>query len=115
MSITHRVLTACHPRTDRQTERQNQTIEQYLQAFCNYEQHNWVELLPLAEFAYNNLVHTLVGMTLSWAVYHQHPEMQFKMLKAISLKSEIQADVLLEGVEETHRALRDNLLKAQEK
>jgi hypothetical protein len=53
-------------------------------------------------------------MTPFWAVYHRHPEMQFKMPKASSLKSETEADVLLEGLKETHRVLRDNLLEAQE-
>ena len=29
-------------------------IEQYLRVYCNYQQDNWSDLLPLAEFAYNN-------------------------------------------------------------
>ena len=32
----------------------NQTLEQYLHIYCNYQQDNWSELLPLIEFAYNN-------------------------------------------------------------
>ena len=43
-----------HPEGDGQTERTNQTLEQYLRVYCNYQQDNWSELLPLAEFAYNN-------------------------------------------------------------
>ena len=43
-----------HPEGDGQTERANQTLEQYLQMYCNYQQDNWLDLLPLAEFAYNN-------------------------------------------------------------
>src|SRR3979490_2150574 len=43
-----------HPKADRQTERVNQTLEQYLRVYCNYQQDNWPKLLPLAEFAYNN-------------------------------------------------------------
>ena len=41
-----------HPEGDGQTERTNQTLEQYIQVYCNYQQDNWDELLPLAEFAY---------------------------------------------------------------
>jgi hypothetical protein len=68
LSIDHRLSTAFYPQTDGQTDRQNQTMEQYLCAFCNYEQDNWVELLPLAEFAYNNSMHASTRMTPFWAV-----------------------------------------------
>ena len=34
--------TAFHPQTDSQTERLNQTIEAYLQAFVSKEQNAWV-------------------------------------------------------------------------
>jgi hypothetical protein len=51
LSIDHQLSTSFHPQTDGQTERQNQTMEQYLRAFATYEQDNWVDLLPLAEFA----------------------------------------------------------------
>jgi len=63
LSIDHRLSTAFNPQTDRQTEHQNQTTEQYLGAFCNYEQDIWVELLPLAEFAYNHPIHSCTRMT----------------------------------------------------
>jgi len=43
-----------HPKDDGQTKCMNQTLEQYLCVYCNYQQDNWSELLPLAEFAYNN-------------------------------------------------------------
>ena len=43
-----------HPKDDGQTKRMNQTLEQYLCVYCNYQQNNWSELLPLAKFVYNN-------------------------------------------------------------
>ena len=43
-----------HPEGDGQTEWTNQTLEQYLWIFCNYQQDNWYTLLLLVEFAYNN-------------------------------------------------------------
>ena len=61
LNIKHRLSIAFHPQTDGQPERQNQTMEQYLRAFSNFEHDNWVELLPLAEFAYNNSVHHCYG------------------------------------------------------
>ena len=43
-----------HPEGDGQTKCTNQTLEQYLHVYCNYQQDNWSGLLPLVEFAYNN-------------------------------------------------------------
>ena len=37
-----------HPEDDGQTECTNQTLEQYLHVYCNYQQDNWSKLLPLA-------------------------------------------------------------------
>jgi len=114
LSINHRLSTAFHPQTDGQTERQNQTMEQYLRAFCNYEQDNWVELFPLAKFAYNNSLHHPTCMTPFWANYHYHPSIQFKPPKVTSnLRTEIRADAMAAGLEETHRLLKENLLEAQ--
>ena len=45
---------AYHPQADGQTKRTNQTLEQYLRHYVNFKQNNWIDLLPLAEFAYNN-------------------------------------------------------------
>jgi hypothetical protein len=46
--------TAYHPQTDCQMECVNQELEQYLRVFASKWQDNWMELLPLAEFQYNN-------------------------------------------------------------
>ena len=58
-----RLSTAFHPQTDGQTERINQTIEQYLRTFCNKEQSDWMDKLPLAEFTYNTSYHDTVKGT----------------------------------------------------
>jgi len=65
--------TAFHPQTDRQTECLNQTIEGYLQAFVSREQNDWVALLPMAEFAYNNSVTIGKGKSPFYANYGFHP------------------------------------------
>ena len=54
LGIERRLSTAFHPQTDGQTELTNSPLEQYLRAYVNYQQHNWKELLPMGEFAYNN-------------------------------------------------------------
>jgi hypothetical protein len=50
--------TAYHPQGDGQTERVNQELEQYLRIFVNQRQDDWDDLLPLAEFQYNNHIHS---------------------------------------------------------
>jgi len=52
-----------HPEGDRQTKRANQTLEHYLRMYCNYQQDNWLDLLPLAEFAYNNAPSAMTGVS----------------------------------------------------
>jgi hypothetical protein len=67
------MLTAFHPETDGQTERVNQTIEAFLRAFVNLEMSNWVELLPMAEFTYNNSQTTATGHSPFYTNYGFHP------------------------------------------
>ena len=68
--------TAFHPQTDGQTERVNQVIEAYLRPYLNREQDDWVDLLPMAENAYNNSVTSATRMTPFYAYYRRHPESQ---------------------------------------
>ena len=69
-----------HPEGDRQTECMNQTLEQYLHVYCNYQLDNWSKLLSLAEFAYNNILNATTSVSPFFANkgYHSnitaHPE-----------------------------------------
>ena len=74
LGIKPRISTAFYPQTDRQTERINQVIETYLRTFVNKEQSDWCDLLPMAEYAYNNSTTTATGQTPFYANYGRHPE-----------------------------------------
>jgi hypothetical protein len=67
------MTTAFHPQMDGETERLNQTIEAYLCTFFCHEQDEWVSLLLMAEFAYNNSVTSGNGMSSFYANYGFHP------------------------------------------
>jgi hypothetical protein len=54
MTIRPKLSTAHHPETDGQTENANAFLKQYLRIFCNFQQDDWVEHLPIAEFVANN-------------------------------------------------------------
>lgn len=71
------LTTAFHPQSDGQTERVNQVLEQYLRMFTTRQQDDWTDLLPIAEFAYNNAVHSATGMSPFYATYAYHPSLSF--------------------------------------
>ena len=54
LGIQQNISTAYHPRTDGQSERTNQWLEQYLRFWVNERQDDWAKYLPIAEFAHNN-------------------------------------------------------------
>jgi len=68
-AIKSQMASSFHPQTDGQIDRINYISECYLQNYCNYEQHIWEEMLPLAEYAYNNSLHSTVNMTRFFANY----------------------------------------------
>ena len=70
-----RPSTAYHPQTDGQTERTNQTLEAYLRSYINYKQDDWADFLPIAEFAYNNSVHSATTVSPFFANYGYHPRL----------------------------------------
>jgi hypothetical protein len=53
LGVTLKLSTAFRPQTDGQTEIVNQILEQCLRHFCSYQQDDWAELLPFAEYALN--------------------------------------------------------------
>src|SRR5437588_3007761 len=53
--------------------RGNQTLEIYIRTFTNYDQDDWVQMLPLAEFAYNNSYTTATKTIPFYANYGFHP------------------------------------------
>ena len=75
LRVKRRLSTAFHPQTDGQTERQNQTLEQYLRAHVNFVQDDWVRLLLLAEFLYNNSRHSVTGVSPFFLQGGYHPSL----------------------------------------
>ena len=54
LGIKQNTSTAFHPRTDGQSERTNQKLEQFLHFYSNAKLDNWAHFLSLAEFAFNS-------------------------------------------------------------
>jgi hypothetical protein len=81
LDIKSALSTAYHFETDGQTERTNQILEQYLQCYVTYLQDDWCDLLPLAEFAYNNMPQDSIGMTPFFTNKDYHPLINVNIAK----------------------------------
>jgi hypothetical protein len=75
LKIKLNLSTAYHPETDGQTERLNQTLEQYIRMFTSYLQDDWKQQLPIAEFTYNNTPHSATGVSPFFANKGFHPRL----------------------------------------
>ena len=73
LGIKPRFSTAYHPQTQGQVENNNKWMEMYLRMFCSHWQDDWADLLPTAEFAYNNHHHPSIDTTPFFVNYGYHP------------------------------------------
>jgi len=111
LGIETKLSTVYHSQTDGQTERTNQELEQYLRMYVNYRQNNWSEWLAMAEFAFNNKVHTATKMLLFKVNYRREPRMGFDIRK--KGKNE-KAEEFAREMKKRHEEARVALVKAQE-
>ena len=75
LSIKRALSTAYHPQSDGQTERMNQTLEQYLRLYVDDEQSSWAMLLAQAAFAYNATKQQTTGMSPFYANFGTEPRL----------------------------------------
>ena len=99
-----------HPEGDGQTECTNQTLEQYIRVYCNYQQDNWFMLLPLAEFAYNNTPSATTTVTLFYANKGYHPNLTIHPEQELSSSC---AKEFVTDLDELHQHLREHMVVAQ--
>jgi hypothetical protein len=90
----------------------NQVLEQYLRCFINYHQDNWVDLLPIAEFSYNNTFQESIRQTPFFTNYGYHPQFDFLNL---SLAKNPATQDLVTRLLEIHKDMKARLVEAQER
>jgi transposase InsO family protein len=69
LGIKQILSTAHHQQTDGQSERKIQELQAYLRGYLDYEQKNWIELLPIAQYALNDAESATTKMTPNFAVF----------------------------------------------
>ena len=100
-----------HPEGDGQTERMNQMLEQYLWIYCNYQQDNWSELLPLAEFSYNNAPNATTSVFSFFANKGYHPNISIHLEWDLTSKRAQEYSIDLDSL---HQFLQEEMAHTQE-
>ena len=111
LEIQTKLSTAYHPQTDRQTERINQELEQYLRVFIDHRQEQWPDLLGMAEFVYNNKIHMATKISPFKANYGQDPRMGFEGRRKEKYKA---AGKFVKRIKKIQKEAKAVLGKAQE-
>ena len=78
--------------------------------YCNYQQMDWVHLLSLAEFAYNNAPSATTRVSLFYTNKGYHPRLQTHLLQNPLSES---ARLFTEKLESVHSQLKEAILAAQ--
>jgi hypothetical protein len=100
-----------HPQANGQTERVNQMLEQYLRIHCNYQQDDWSNWLPIAEFTYNNAESLATGPTPFFANKGYHPKLPTYPDR---LSTSHAAHEFVTNLADVHARLHENLAVTQQ-
>lgn len=105
--------TAYHPQTDGQSEVMVKTLKQMLRHYISHTQKDWINHLPVLEFAYNNSVHPTTKMTpfesdLGYSPASPHSLVPDDMTEVPA------AEAFVEAQEARMNTAIENILKAQQ-
>ncbi|CCO33777.1 Retrotransposable element Tf2 155 kDa protein type 3 [Rhizoctonia solani AG-1 IB] len=98
--------TAYHPQSDGQTEIKNQWLEAYLRPFINHRQSDWVDWLPLAEFAHNNARSEATGKSPFEIVYGRSPMISPALEPTGSPAADDRAKQLADTIQEVQASIK---------
>jgi hypothetical protein len=111
IGIQQKLSTSFHPETDGQTERTNRTLKQYLRIYCNYQQDNWVSLLPMAQLAHNNKQSEATGHTPFFANHGRHPNLFERTLPGPKAERALTKTA---DMKNTYDKMRESIKRAQD-
>ncbi len=79
LSISLWLFIVYHSQINDQSERVNQNIERYLRFFCSCMQNDWFKWLLMIEFVDNNILSSIIFLTLFFMNKNFHPHMSFDL------------------------------------
>ena len=95
-----------HPRTDGQSERTNQKLEQFLWFYTNAKQNNWVQFLPLAEFAFNSWRNESMKKSPFEVLMGYNPKAEWAVISSPVPQVTHQLEQIREARDQAHLAMR---------
>jgi hypothetical protein len=110
LRITQNMSTAFHPRTDGQSERTNQGLEQYLRFYVDAKQGNWAQLLSIAKFAHNSWRNESTGQLPFDLLMGYHPRAEWTAVTSPIPQVMLQLDQIREARDKARTAM----IKAQQ-
>ncbi|KAK4701806.1 putative transposase, partial [Phenoliferia sp. Uapishka_3] len=110
--IKSNLSTAFHPQSDGQTERVNQTIEQIIRFYTNYLQDDWDDLLPIAQFAYNDAAHSSTHTSPFVATYGYSPRLDVSVPAEAKRFSNRAAETLVSRMKRIHELVKVEIGRA---
>ena len=111
LGIEMKLLAAFYLQTNKQTERTNQKLEQYLRMYINYRQNNWSKQLATIEFAFNNKIHTVTKSSPFKVNYGQELRMGFEIKKK---RKHMKVKEFVKEIKKIHKEVKVTLKKLQE-
>jgi len=115
LQVKLNLSTAFHPESDGQTERVNQTLEQYFRSYCSYQQDDWASLLPFAEHAYNNSMSESTKTSPFEINYGFSPRTQWSGIVSDNKGIHPDSELVVKHREGTWQEIRETIQQAQER
>ncbi len=92
LSISLRLFIVYHSQINDQSERVNQNVERYLRSFCSYMQNDWSKWLLMIEFVDNNILFSVIFLTLFFMnkSFHSHMSFDSDIIEYESIRERLQ-------------------------
>lgn len=120
LRIERRLSTAYHPETDGSTERANAEVETLLRQMVNHAQNDWVDWLPVVEFAINGKDSSTTGTSPFFLSHGYHVE-PLQLSEELQQPSEsdassplLQADAIVTKIKATTEWVQSAMAEVQQ-
>ncbi len=107
LSISLQLFIIYHSQINDQSERVNQNVKRYLRFFCSYMQNDWFKWLFMIEFVDNNILSSVIFLTLFFMNknFHSHMNFDSDIIEYESIRERLQIDWIKNISEQMNKTL----------